>query len=51
MGFRSFCKALGNLDGLPQSTVRPRDFLTAQAEQAVYELEPWVSALDDAWQL
>lgn len=51
MGFRAFCRALGNLDGLPEPTIRPRDFLTTQTEQAVYELEPWVSALDDAWQL
>jgi predicted AAA+ superfamily ATPase len=51
MGFRAFCCALGNLDGLPGTTVRPRDFLTSQTEQAVYELEPWLSALDDAWQL
>ena len=48
MGFRSFCRALGNLDGLPEPTIRPRDFLTTQTEEAVYELEPWVSALDDA---
>lgn len=51
MGFRPFCRALGNLDALPEVTIRPRDFLTTQAEQAVYELEPWVPALDDAWQL
>lgn len=51
MGFRAFCRGLGDLTGLPASSIRPRDFLTPQAEQAVYELEPWVTALDDAWQL
>jgi uncharacterized protein len=51
MGFRAFCRALGSLEGLPETTIRPRDFLTVQSEQAVYELEPWVPALDDAWQL
>ncbi len=51
MGFRVFCDALGDLRGLPQLTVRPRDFLSSQAAEAVYELEPWVIALDDAWQL
>lgn len=51
MGFRSFCRALGDLDGLPEPTIPPRDFLTSHAEEAVYELEPWSSALDDAWQL
>ncbi len=51
MGFRAFCKAVGDLDGLPDPTLRPRDFLTAHAEQAIYELEPWITHLDDAWQL
>ena len=51
MGFRAFCRALGDFDGLPEAAIRPRDFLTLQTEQAVYELEPWVAALDDAWQL
>jgi predicted AAA+ superfamily ATPase len=51
MGFRAFCRSLGDLDGLPDQSIRPRDFLTPQAEQSVYELEPWVTALDAAWQL
>jgi uncharacterized protein len=51
MGFRPFCRALGNLNELPQANIPPRDFLTPQAEQAIYELEPWIPALDDAWQL
>jgi predicted AAA+ superfamily ATPase len=51
MGFRDFCHALGDLTGLPEPTIRPRDFLTARAEQAIHELEPWLTRLDDAWQL
>lgn len=51
MGFRAFCEALDGVDGLPDTTIRPRDFQTRQAEQAVHELEPWVATLDDAWQL
>jgi predicted AAA+ superfamily ATPase len=51
MGFRAFCSALGGLGGLPDATIRPTDFLTRKAAEAVYELEPWAPALDDAWQL
>lgn len=51
MGFRAFCAALGGFDGLSDATIRPKDFLTPQAAEAVYELEPWISTLDDAWQL
>jgi uncharacterized protein len=51
MSFRDFCDALGGLSNLPQDTVRPRDFMTPQAEQVVYGLEPWATQLDDAWQL
>ena len=35
----------------PGQRLRPRDFLTPQAEATIHELEPWSSALDDAWQL
>lgn len=51
MGFRAFCAALGGFDGLPDATIRPSDFLSRKAEEAVCEIEPWTSALDDAWQL
>jgi uncharacterized protein len=51
MGFRGFCDALGRFEQTPRTRVRPRDFLTPAAEQAVQELEPWSVALDDAWQL
>lgn len=51
MGFRTFCHALGGMDDLPDMTLRPKDFLTVQAEEAIYELEPWSTPLDDAWQL
>jgi uncharacterized protein len=51
MGFRAFCHALGDLAHTPDARVRPRDFLTVRAEQAIAALEPWSNALDDAWQL
>jgi predicted AAA+ superfamily ATPase len=51
MGFRAFCGALGGLDDLSPLTIRPNDFLTLQAERAIYALEPWSDALADAWEL
>jgi uncharacterized protein len=51
MGFRAFCRALGGLEELPQPVIRPRDFLTAEAERAISALEPWSDALADAWEL
>jgi predicted AAA+ superfamily ATPase len=51
MGFRAFCRAIGDLDGVPEATLRPRDFHTAQAAEAIAALEPWITRLDDAWQL
>lgn len=51
MGFRAFCAALSDLGELPPAVVRPSDFLTAHAEQAISALEPWSDALADAWEL
>jgi predicted AAA+ superfamily ATPase len=51
MGFRAFCGALGDLHGLPPQIVRPKDFLTAEAERAISGLEPWSDALANAWEL
>jgi predicted AAA+ superfamily ATPase len=51
MPFRDFCHALGDLAGLPDPVLRPRDFLTPNGEQAILELEPWVGQLTDAWEL
>jgi len=51
MGFRAFCRALGDFAGAPDVHARPRDLLTSRAELDISELEPWSSALDDAWQL
>ncbi|HEY2535547.1 MAG TPA: AAA family ATPase [Solirubrobacteraceae bacterium] len=51
MGFRAFCRALGGLEELPQTVIRPPDFLTAEAERAISTLEPWSDALADAWEL
>jgi uncharacterized protein len=51
MGFREFCRALGGLDELPLEVIRPKDFLTPQAEHAISALEPWSDALADAWEL
>ena len=51
MGFRAFCRALGDLDGLPTTTIQPRDSLSREAERAISDLEPWSDALADAWEL
>jgi predicted AAA+ superfamily ATPase len=51
MGFRAFCHAVGSFRETPDAHLRPRDLLTAAAARAIGELEPWSSALDDAWQL
>lgn len=51
MGFRSFCRSLGGFDGLPDSVVRPKDFLSPAAERSIWELEPWSDALANAWEL
>jgi uncharacterized protein len=51
MGFRAFCRALGDLEELPPRIVRPKDHLTPAAEQAIAALEPWSDALADAWEL
>jgi predicted AAA+ superfamily ATPase len=51
MGFRAFCRALRDLSGLPEMVVRPRDFLGAHSERAVWALEPWSAELADAWEL
>jgi predicted AAA+ superfamily ATPase len=50
MGFRSFCVALG-LSGLPDPTLRPKDFMEPVGERAIHELEPWTGTLDDHWRL
>ncbi len=51
MGFRAFCRALGGLEELPLQAIRPKDFLTPEAERAISALEPWSDALADAWEL
>jgi uncharacterized protein len=51
MGFRSFCRALGGFNDLPPLLIRPKDFLTAGAEDGISALEPWSDALADAWEL
>jgi hypothetical protein len=51
MEFRSFCRAVGGLIGLPDTVISPRDFLTPMSEAAVFELEPWADALANAWEL
>lgn len=51
MSFRAFCMALGDLDGLPRQTIKPRDALSRASERAIAELEPWSDALADAWEL
>ena len=51
MGFRAFCRALGNLAEIPDATVAPRDLLGARSERAIWALEPWSGELSDAWEL
>jgi predicted AAA+ superfamily ATPase len=51
MSFRAFCRALGGSDDIPATAVLPRDFLRPQTADAIYDLEPWMAWLDDAWQL
>lgn len=51
MSFRAFCRALGGFDDLPDTEVRPKDFLSAPAETAVWELEPWSDDLANTWEL
>ncbi len=51
MGFRPFCRALGDLDELPQTVIHPRDILSPVSEHAISELEPWSNSLADAWEL
>jgi predicted AAA+ superfamily ATPase len=51
MGFRAFCCTIDETRGLPTTSIRPSDFLTPQAAEAIYELEPWTTRLDELWQL
>lgn len=51
MGFRAFCRALGDLGELPATVVRPKDFRTPRAERAIWELEPWSDTLTNTWEL
>lgn len=51
MGFRAFCRTLGDLDELPREIVRPKDLRSPEAERAISALEPWSDALSDAWEL
>jgi predicted AAA+ superfamily ATPase len=49
MSFRAFCACLGA--GLPQTPViRPRDFLSRKAEDAVGELLPWLDRIVSLWE-
>jgi uncharacterized protein len=51
MSFRAFCAAAGPSE-LPASPVlRGRDFHTREAEDAIYELQPWLDDLVLAWEL
>jgi hypothetical protein len=51
MSFRAFCIAQG-FTGLPSpDPIRPRDFLGSDAENAVYELLPWLDDLVSLWEI
>ena len=50
MSFRSFCAALGaELPDVP--TVRPRDFLSKEAEDAADGLLPWLDRIVSLWEV
>ena len=50
MSFRAFCVGLGTtLPNMP--TLRPRDFLSGEAEEAVYELLAWLDSLVSLWEV
>ncbi len=50
MNFPSFCDALGA--GFPQVPLfRPRDFLSAEAGDAVEELLPWLDEIASLWEV
>ena len=51
MDFRAFCRALGGFDELAPQRIHPGDFLSAESERAISELEPWSDALANAWEL
>lgn len=51
MSFRSFVAATG-LSGLPDPPpIRPADFLGREAEEAAYELQPWLDDLVTLWEV
>jgi predicted AAA+ superfamily ATPase len=50
MRFESFCSAMGvRLGDLP--TIRPRDFLSGEAEDATAALLPWLDELVSLWEV
>jgi hypothetical protein len=51
MGFRAFCRALGDHSELPDTVLAPRDFLGSAAERALWALEPSSARLSSAWEL
>lgn len=50
MGFRSFCRATGTHERVPDVGLRPRDVRSSKGEKAIFELLPFLSDLDHAWQ-
>jgi uncharacterized protein len=50
MDFRSHCRAVGVVDGVPEVSCRPKDLLSAAGEEAISSLAPFFSDLDHAWQ-
>jgi len=51
MGFRAFCRALGDLGELPEQSVAPADIQSPASERAILALEPSSDALANAWEL
>jgi predicted AAA+ superfamily ATPase len=51
MDFRSFCKSTGVVENVPEAALRPKDLRGVVGEEAISELYPFFSELDDAWQI
>ncbi len=51
MSFRAFCAAIGLVDPPQQPVIKASEFLGKHAERAVYELQPWLYDLVNAWEL
>lgn len=51
MDFRSFCRSIGVVGDVPEAALRPKDLRSVAGAEAISELFPFFSELDDAWQI